>query len=752
MLLSLPAYLHDYPRGPSKFGDEGGVRSTRQSGNKIRSQTACISAVEFSSAALLRAVTAQKPALFKIPNFDAAATLEGLNAFAANDQHTFCTSQGAHGSDGLKMRVVFNQTDQKNMRRIEDGIYPEVALPSIYATEILNQACPPDSPLLRAWLDAKACIDSEFSRAQTSPETRSIVIATGNCSGVTGSHRNGGVLTDSNGAVVSCHYDDYAAFAVMAAGHKDFWLCSPKHLDVKPATNANINERHDIDPLFCEDGVWYLLKLRPGYMAYIPMHWWHQVCLRKRACITSSVVCVVCTCAFSDLASCCSPATTHSAYAVCSPRSPLALRCGPHLYTNAVCSPRTVLMLCAAHACPWRRVAAHTCILMLCAAHARPWRCVALRRTPVYYDVCAPLTALANALQVHTANQASFFCSWWFRPFDTEAPQLKRHQAALRRASDAEHIASSSASSDEAATGNANAPPVVQTTSLLHQYEAAFGTDGTGSDVNNGEEQHQLVPYSDSGEDTIDNGLDLDCLCITPSQSVSQIDDHGAPSQSFSHGAQPLSTGGLGLKKRSKLTAVARGPATVLTRQASPSAHIDVSEQWQPATEYLAFYPPLAETTFEIRDCKWANSGHRHKPLPATTALDAVPAEQRHKVCQVIKDKDVALRNATVTDVIVPQGQKIVRINCVAHAHMHVQKNAPGNLQHREALLCCLSWLKKIDEGNKVFCFNVVCGPRQDVVLQVEPTQILQLCVQPMTVMYMNCTAHTHLFCPPEPH
>jgi hypothetical protein len=367
MLISLPAYLHDYPRVPSKFGDEGGVRSTRQSGNKIRSQTACISAVEFSSDALLRAVTAQKTALFKIPNFDAAATLEGLNAFAANDQHTFCTSQGAHGSDGLKMRVVFNQTDQKNMRRIEDGIYPEVALPSIYVTEILNQACPPDSPLLRTWLDAKACIDSEFSRAQTghSPETRSIVIATDNCSGVTGSHRNGGVLTDSTGAVVSCHYDDYAAFAVMAAGHKDFWLCSPKHLDVKPATNANINERHDVDPLFCEDGVWYLLKLRPGYMAYIPMHWWHQVCLRKR----------------------------HASPLQLSVSSALApFQISPRAVALVPLRPRTLPILCAAHARPWRCVVTHTCILMLCAAHALCLCCVqptlapgvALRPTPVY--------------------------------------------------------------------------------------------------------------------------------------------------------------------------------------------------------------------------------------------------------------------------------------------------------------------------------------------------------------------------------
>ena len=178
MLLSLPVYRHDYPRSPAPFGDEGGVRSTRQSGNKIRSQTSTISAVDFSPAALLQAVTAKKPALFKIVNFDAAATLQGLNTFAAHDQHTFCTSLGAHGINGLKIRVVFNQSDTKNMLRIEDGIYPENAAPSIHATEILNQACPPDSPLLRAWLDAKALIDSHFSKDKTghSPETRSIVI------------------------------------------------------------------------------------------------------------------------------------------------------------------------------------------------------------------------------------------------------------------------------------------------------------------------------------------------------------------------------------------------------------------------------------------------------------------------------------------------------------------------------------------------------------------------------------------------
>jgi hypothetical protein len=274
MLLNLTAYRHDYPHGPAPFADEDVVRSTRQTGNKIRIQTVTVPALDFSSAALLQAVTDKKPTLFKISNFDAADTLRGLNAFADHDNHTFCTSNGAHGSDGLKMRVVFNQGDTKNMLHIEDGIYPEIAPTTIHTTEILNQDCTPDSPLLGAWLDVKSLIDSHFSKERTghSPETRSIVIATGSCSGVTGTHRNGGVLHDSNGAVVPCHYDDYGSFTVMGAGHKDFWLCSPKHLDVKTATNANINERHDVDPLFCEDGVWYHLKLRTGYMTYIPMH------------------------------------------------------------------------------------------------------------------------------------------------------------------------------------------------------------------------------------------------------------------------------------------------------------------------------------------------------------------------------------------------------------------------------------------------------------------------------------------------
>ena len=119
---------------------------------------------------------------------------------------------------------------------------------------MLNQALP-ESHLLTAWLDTKAYIDSKFdvAKMQHDPETRAFLIATGNCSALGETHRNGGVLLDRNGAVVPTHYDDYGGFAFLAAGEKTFSLCSPHGLDIKTSCNANINERHDVDPEFCED-------------------------------------------------------------------------------------------------------------------------------------------------------------------------------------------------------------------------------------------------------------------------------------------------------------------------------------------------------------------------------------------------------------------------------------------------------------------------------------------------------------------
>ena len=43
------------------------------------------------------------------------------------------------------------------------------------------------------------------------------------------------------------------AWHFLAADEKAFSLCSPHGLDIKTSCNANINERHDVDPEFCED-------------------------------------------------------------------------------------------------------------------------------------------------------------------------------------------------------------------------------------------------------------------------------------------------------------------------------------------------------------------------------------------------------------------------------------------------------------------------------------------------------------------
>ena len=67
----------------------------------------------------------------------------------------------------------------KNLHRIEDGIYPENVLPTMHPTELLNQALSTESPLLTAWFDTKAYIDSKFdvAKMQHDPETRVILIA-----------------------------------------------------------------------------------------------------------------------------------------------------------------------------------------------------------------------------------------------------------------------------------------------------------------------------------------------------------------------------------------------------------------------------------------------------------------------------------------------------------------------------------------------------------------------------------------------
>ena len=215
LLLSLPTYKFDYPSFAPPFAEDGSSRATRQSSNKIRSATATVPVQCFSAEALDKAIASGQPALFKIRNFNKKDTLDRLFHFASHDKHTFCTSNDSHGSDGLKLSAVFDNRNNKNLHRIEDDIYPERVLPRMHPTEMLNQALPPDSPLLTAWFDTTAYIDSKFdvAKMQHDPETRAILIATGNCSALGTTQRNGGVLLDCNGAVVPTHYDDYAGLA-----------------------------------------------------------------------------------------------------------------------------------------------------------------------------------------------------------------------------------------------------------------------------------------------------------------------------------------------------------------------------------------------------------------------------------------------------------------------------------------------------------------------------------------------------------
>lgn len=124
-----------------------------------------------------------------------------------------------------------------------------------------------------------------------------------------------------------------------------------------------------------------------------------------------------------------------------------------------------------------------------------------------------------------------------------------------------------------------------------------------------------------------------------------------------------------------------------------------------PPVDYQMFYP-LSSDPVNIETCAWAVNTHRQDTIPANTAMDDVPEDLRFKFLMVVKDKDWVLRNATVTDNVVPTRLKVVHINCVAHAMMHLEKSAPGSLDERDSLGFALKWLKRIDEGNKVR----VCG------------------------------------------
>ena len=162
-----------------------------------------------------------------------------LRSFVLNDQHTFCTRNGDHNSDGLKLRQIFNINDKKNMHRIEDGIYPEKAKPTIHVTDILHQVCPPNFPLLKSWSATKAFIDEQFLRPDYGPETCVFIIVTGHWRGVSGFHHNGGVWVDVNDMTVDCHFDDFDSLAVLVNDEKTFLMFSSDDLDCDLSTNSS---------------------------------------------------------------------------------------------------------------------------------------------------------------------------------------------------------------------------------------------------------------------------------------------------------------------------------------------------------------------------------------------------------------------------------------------------------------------------------------------------------------------------------
>lgn len=113
-----------------------------------------------------------------------------------------------------------------------------------------------------------------------------------------------------------------------------------------------------------------------------------------------------------------------------------------------------------------------------------------------------------------------------------------------------------------------------------------------------------------------------------------------------------------------------RSLPSALMRQArldKPSQHFDEgalpaetsqSTTWMPTADYHMFYQQHS-APFDVAGCAWATNKRRLHTIPARTALDKVPLHKRHKMAMVVKDKDLVLRNATVTDTVVPIGRKV---------------------------------------------------------------------------------------------
>ena len=289
-----------------------------------------------------------------------------------------------------------------------------------------------------------------------------------------------------------------------------------------------------------------------------------------------------------------------------------------------------------------------------------------MRPLPSFFGVWAPVTlpcipefpwgsrlllGLLTCLcaQVETGSTPSFYCAWWFRPSNDEPPQFKPPGEAPVELPDSPSSCSSARGKD-----------------LHDDKDARVSTPRTPRSMgredraDDGDDDHRGLEEEEDSDDEDDERA---------AQDADATGQPLKPSQHFSHGALP-------------------GPD-------------DMSDIIIPPDDYHMFYPAFSEA-FDIAQSAWADNSIRANPMPARTALDKVPLHKQHKMSMVVKDKDLVLRNATVTDTVVPIGKKVVHINCVAHAYMHMDKCAPGCLDNKDALRFCLTWVKRIDEGNKV--------------------------------------------------
>ena len=136
----------------------------------------------------------------------------------------------------------------------------------------------------RLWQAARAAVDTAFPHATVTPH----MFVTGNCSKLRAPYKEPGLLIDSNGHVVGCHFDDSGLVCFMLAGEKTFWSAPPLELGLNMpsgqgganfgTSQAHANERHDVHPQTnLRVQQWFVAHLKAGDFFFLPAWWWHEV-------------------------------------------------------------------------------------------------------------------------------------------------------------------------------------------------------------------------------------------------------------------------------------------------------------------------------------------------------------------------------------------------------------------------------------------------------------------------------------------